>query len=127
MANSDQRDTGPLESLRRLLAGLAAICRNRVELFGVELQEEERRLVAILLLAGAAAALGFVALLLLAAVFVFLFAEPYRIYAAGGLGLACVAGVVALVFQIKRRLRPLPFAETLAQVKKDFECLTPPP
>jgi uncharacterized membrane protein YqjE len=127
MAPPEQSSPGPFESLRRLLAEVAGVVRNRVELFGVELQEERHRHIEILFLAGAAAVLAFLGLLLFSVVFILLFAEPYRIYAAGGLGLACVSGAAALVFRLKRWLRVPPFAETIAQVKKDFECLTPPP
>jgi uncharacterized membrane protein YqjE len=126
MAASDQDTPGSLSSFRRLLAALVGLVRNRVELFALELQEQELRFIELLMLVGAALGLGLLALALFSAVFIFLFSEPLRIYAAAGLGVLYLAGVAAVVFRIKWWLREKPFAESIAQVRKDFECLTPP-
>lgn len=113
-------------SLRRLTATLAGIVRNRVELFVVELQEERYRLVELLLLAGAAIVLGVLSLVLFSGVVILIFPPHYRVYVAGGLALLYALGVFLIVRQIRSRLQDEPFTETVAQVKKDWECLTPP-
>lgn len=127
MAESDQDAPGLLASVRRLLAAAVGMVRNRVELFAVELEEQQQRFIELQVLVGAALVLGVLSLVLFSVVLIFLFPEPLRIYATAGLAVVYLAGVVALVCCIKRRLRGAPFPETIAQVRKDFECLTPPP
>ena len=127
MADSDQENPGPLASIRRLLAALGGVVRTRVELLAVELEEQQHRLIELQVLMGAALVLGILSLVLFSAVFIFVFREDLRLYAAAGLGVLYLAGVVALVCRIKRRLRGEPFPDTIAQVRKDCECLIPPP
>ena len=126
MTSTEQTNYGPFESLRRLMTGAAGVLRNRVELFGVELEQEQRRAVEVLMLGGAALVLAFLASALFTLVIILLFAEPYRIYAAVGLFVVYGAGATALAMRIKAELSVPPFDETLNQAKKDFECLTPP-
>lgn len=126
MGEPEETTPGLLKSLRRLATTLVAVFQNRVELFAVELQEERHRLVDVLVLAGGALVLGTLAVAVFSAVLIFLFPEPYRIYAALGVGVLYLAGAAVLVARLKRRLRNEPFAGTLGQIKKDCECLTPP-
>lgn len=125
MAEFEDRPPGLFKSLRKLVTTLAAVLHNRVELFAVELQEERHRLIEVLVLAGGVLVLGTLAVLVFSAVLIFLFAEPYRIYAALGVGVLYLAAAAVLVVRLKRRLRGEPFEETLNQIKKDCECLTP--
>lgn len=126
MSEPEESSPGLLESLRRLGATLVGVVQNRLELFTVELHEERHLLVDVLVLAGGALVLATLAIAVFSAVVIFLFAEPYRIYAALAVGLLYVLGASVLVFRLKRRLRTEVFAETLNQLKKDCECLTPP-
>ena len=125
MAEFEDRPPGLFKSLRKLVTTLAAVLHNRVELFAVELQEERHRLIEVLVLAGGVLVLGTLAVAVFSAVLIFLFAEPYRIYAALGVGVLYLAAAAVLVVRLKRRLRGEPFEETLNQIKKDCECLTP--
>jgi uncharacterized membrane protein YqjE len=48
------------------------------------------------------------------------------VYAALVLVLLYAFGAAFLMLKIKRKLRDEPFSETVDQLKKDWECLTPP-
>jgi uncharacterized membrane protein YqjE len=126
MVEPEETSPGLFKSLRRLATTLVAVFQNRVELFAVEMHEERHRLVEVLVLAGGALVLATLAVLVFSAVLICLFAEPYRIYAALGVGVLYVLGAVGLAVRLKERLRTEPFTETLNQIKKDCECLTPP-
>ena len=125
MPEFEERPPGLFRALRKLATTLAAVLRNRVELFSVELQEERQRLVELLVLAGGVLVLGTLAVVVFSAVLIFLFAEPYRIYAALGVGVLYLAAAGVLAVRLRRRFRDGPFEETLNQIKKDCECLTP--
>jgi uncharacterized membrane protein YqjE len=126
MVEPEETSPGLFKSLRRLATTLVAVFQNRVELFAVEMHEERHRLVEVLVLAGGALVLATLAVLVFSAVLICLFAEPYRICAALGVGVLYVLGAVGLAVRLKERLRTEPFTETLNQIKKDCECLTPP-
>ena len=115
-----------MTSLRNLFALAVGVLRNRVELFALELHEEKYRLAEVCLLAGSALFLGLLSLILLTGVVLFLFAEPYRIYVAAGFGVLYMGIAIALCLKAKQRLQTPPFAETINQIRKDSECLTPP-
>ena len=66
------------------------------------------------------------ALVLFSGVIVLLFPSAYRIYAALGLAILYVAGAAVLWFRIKDRLQSAPFAETVNQMRKDLDFLSPP-
>src|SRR4029453_5619014 len=104
----------------------AGFLRIRTELFALEFQEERHKVVELLLLVGAAIFLGVAGLGLLSAVVVFAFPEPRRLAVAFGLAVLYILGVAGLLWRIRRRLRDEPFSETVNQLKKDWECLTPP-
>lgn len=116
---------GWLESLRRIGGSLAALTRCRFELFTVEWQEEKLRLLRLLLWLGLAAALG------LAGIFIGFFALALWLWATAGyaglIGLAvgAMAVAMAMFFGIRRRIQasPPPFAQTVAELRKDGECL----
>jgi uncharacterized membrane protein YqjE len=126
MSDTEQSSPGLLKSLRIILARLLATFQTRAELFAVELQEERYRLIELLLLAGGALLLGGLALLLLSITVILVFPASARVFAALGLVLIYAVGALALVWKIKRKLRDEPFVETISQLKKDWECLTPP-
>ena len=115
-----------MASLRNLFALGVGVLRNRVELFALELHEEKYRLAEVCLLAGGALFLGLLSLILLTGVVLFLFAEPYRIYVAAVFGVLYMGIAIALCLKAKQRLQTPPFAETINQIRKDSECLTPP-
>jgi uncharacterized membrane protein YqjE len=116
---------GWLESLRRIGASVLALLRDRFELFTVEGQEEKLRLIHLLIALGLAVAFG------VAGVFVALFAVVFWLWTTAGyaglIGLAAAALAVALglIWTIRHQIRtgPKPFAHTVAEFRKDGECL----
>jgi uncharacterized membrane protein YqjE len=92
----------------------------------VELQEEKYRLVEVLILVGIALALGMMALFVFSGVIIFAVPEAYRLWVACGLGVIYLSGIVVLWSRIKKVLKEQAFPETIGQIKKDWECLTPP-
>ena len=126
MAEPEPTSGGLLASLRSLFAVGVGVLRNRVELFAVELHEEKYRLGEVLLLAGSALFLGLLSLILLTGVVLFLFPEAYRVYVAAVFGVIYLAASITLGLKTKQRLQTPPFADTIDQIRKDSECLTPP-
>lgn len=116
---------GWLESLRRIGESLSALLRSRFELFTVELQEEKLRLLDLLIWLGLAAAIG------VGGVLVAMIAMAFWLWTTAGyaglIGLAAVALAVAggIIWSIRRKLHtgPTPFAQTVAEFRKDGECL----
>jgi uncharacterized membrane protein YqjE len=80
----------------------------------------------VILLAGGALMLAGIALVLFSGAIVLLFPPTYRIYAALGLGVLYMAGAALLWLRIKERLQSAPFAETVNQIRKDVDYLSPP-
>jgi uncharacterized membrane protein YqjE len=125
MSASPPTDGGWLESLRRIGESFLSLLRSRFELFTVELQEEKLRLLNLFIWLVLAAACGF------AGVFVTIIALAFWLWAAAGywglLGLAVVslATAVGIIFGIRNKLQtgPAPFAQTVAEFRKDGECL----
>jgi len=125
MSASPPNPGGWLESLRRMGDSFLALTRNRLELFTVELQEEKLRLLNLLIWITLAAALGF------AGVFILVIALAFWLWAVAGylgliaLALAALAAAVGIVFGIRNKLQtsPAPFAQTVAEFRKDGGCL----
>ena len=118
---------GLLHSAQSLLAGLLALARTRLDLFGTELQEGFTRLlytvvgaVAVLLLAALAA--GFAGLALLIAV-----PDEYRAVTAACLAASFLA-LAALVAWSMRRLaveKPRLLSDTVAELQRDYDAVRP--
>jgi uncharacterized membrane protein YqjE len=114
-----------LASFRRIADSLLGILQARLRLFSLELQSERLRLVDLLLKLAVALAFATVGLLLgtyTLARFVWEVAGYAGLVAMTALLLA-VGGF--LVWRIRRELlqAPPPFAKTIAEFKKDRECL----
>ena len=103
--------------------GLGAL-QNRGELFSVEWQEEKARLTEVLVWAVIAAFLGVLGLGMVTAFIIFLFRPDLRIYALGGFALVYLAGAILAWSSLKKLLtQHEPFAESIAQIRKDAACL----
>lgn len=116
---------GWFDSLRRIGGSLLALIRGRFELFAVELQEEKLRLVNLLLWLGIAMTLGATGLLIgMGALAVWLWTSAGY---AGliALALAAMATAAGILLGIRRQIKsnPPPFAGTVAEFRKDSECL----
>jgi uncharacterized membrane protein YqjE len=116
---------GWFDSLRRTGESLLALIRSRFELFAFELQEEKLRLISLLLWLGTAMTLGAAGLLIgMGTLAVWLWNSAG--YA--GLIMLTLAALVAaagILLSIRRQIKsgPLPFAGTVAEFRKDSECL----
>jgi len=126
MAETETNTGNTFGSFRKIGGIVAAVLQNRADLLAVELQEEKYRLVEVLILVGIALALGMMALFVFTGVIIFALPEAYRLWVACGLGVIYLLGIVVLWSRIKKVLTEQPFPETINQVKKDWECLTPP-
>ena len=125
MSDPTQPPTGPFGLLRRLVnTGLRTI-QNRIELLGIELQEEKCRLVELLLWTAVVVFLAIVAVVVLTIAVAYLAGESARPYVLLGAGVLYAAAAVTAVFVLRNKLtkEPPPLAETVAQIKKDREWL----
>lgn len=125
MAGYETHGGGWADRFRRIGESLLALARNRFELVAVEWQEEKLRLFHLLLWLGVALGLGFAALLVAMGAL-----SLWAWQLAGYLGLvvlalAALAGAAGIAWGIRRRIQygPKPFAETIAEFRRDSECL----
>lgn len=116
-----------LGSLRNLADSVWGSAHDRLQLLGVELQEEKHRLIQILVWLAAIVALGFLALIFVSLAVVVAFWETARLTAVICLAAAYCLGLVALILGFRRYLarQPKPFAATLAELQEDRECIQP--
>ncbi len=125
MSDEETKRTKVIESLRRLLDSLLAAIETRLELFGVEFKVEKYRLIELLFLTAVAVCFGMMAVVLFAITLVLLVPEEYRIHVVAGVCLVSAFGTLGSVLRLRARLKnPPPFADTLAQLKKDREWFT---
>ena len=116
---------GVLASLRRLMETSLAILHNRLELAAVEFQEEKSRLAAIFLWAAILVFFGIMSVVALMVMTIFLFWEN-RLAVAIGFSILFVVGAVAAYLALHGKLKkpPIPFAETIDQLRKDRQWLS---
>jgi uncharacterized membrane protein YqjE len=118
---------GLLSSAQTLLAGVLALARTRLELFGTELQEELARLFFTLI--GAMAVLLLAALGLAFAAFgaVLSVGEEHRALAAAAVAAAFVAAAFAAAWSMRRlgEDKPRMFSASLAELERDRDALQP--
>jgi uncharacterized membrane protein YqjE len=125
MSEAEHTPKGWWASLRRIGDSLLGLVQNRFELFAAELREEKLRAVSLLLWLGGALALGAAGLLVgMGALALFLW-EAAGYVGLAGLALAALMSAAGIVWTIRRRIHtgPGPFAETIAEFKRDRECL----
>ncbi|MDQ7006310.1 MAG: phage holin family protein [Acidobacteriota bacterium] len=112
------------ESFSTLLARVAEGLQLRLELLGVELQEEKQRLAATLLLAVGAAGVGVSAWLTVHLLVVLVFWEQRVIACAAMLG-ADLLLAAGLALALRRRLKGAapPFSASVAELRRDRQRL----
>lgn len=116
---------GWLGSLRRIGESLLALGRSRFELFTVEWQEEKLRLLDLCLWLVVTTMLALAGLLvIISALAIWLW------HAAGyvgliGLALATLGSATGIVLHLRNKIKtgPTPFPQTVAEFRKDSECL----
>lgn len=117
---------GLLASLRQLGSTSLAIVGNRLELLAVELHEERDRLVAAVTLLLVSVLFGGLALVLVTAAAVFLLWSTHPLAALLGVAAVYTAVAVAAALRVRRLLQEShPFASSLAEFRKDQQCLKP--
>ena len=124
MGETDSSPDGLFVSIRRLAETLLAVVHNRLELAAVELGEEKHRLTDALMWSIAFVFLAMMTVVLATVTVLFVFRDnalPVLL----GFCLAYLAASVTVFAILRRRLKnwPLPFTHTLAEMKKDRECL----
>jgi uncharacterized membrane protein YqjE len=121
---SDNAAKGVVASIQRILERVLATVHNRIELFGVEFQEERRRLVRLFLLSAGIIAFGVLSLSMLTLAVLLAAGPEHRCAAALGLGIAYLAGAVILTWILGVRLKHWhSFEATRQELQKDREWL----
>jgi uncharacterized membrane protein YqjE len=124
MDEHEKAPAGFMENLRRLGAGFLAVFHNRLELLSVELQQERIRIIEALLLVAIIVALGFFTLALLTAALIVLTWDQFGVIGLFVLSGAGLIGTLLVFWRLWIRLKDWAFLPgTLAELKKDFECL----
>ncbi len=126
MSEDQPRPRGVLESLRRIGDSVIALLQNRLELFGLELQEQKERLVRVLLLAVGLLFLGNMAALVVTVTIVVLAGPEARKPVLIVLSLLYVLATVVAFFVLRKELRAgqPPLSDTVSELKKDRDWLS---
>jgi len=126
MPDDQPRPHGVLESLRKIGDSGVALLQNRLELFGLELQEQKERLVRVLLLAVGVLFLGNMAALVVTVTIVVLAGPEARKPILIVLSLLYVLATIAAFFALRKELREgsPPLSDTVSELKKDRDWLS---
>ena len=122
--NAGPGGSGPVHGLGSSVLGLL---RTRLELFALELQEEKLRAARLLVWAAVVLALVVAAVLLLVGTLALFLWRAAGYAGLIGLTALVLAAAVALYLAGRRRIlgAPAPFSATAAEFHKDMECLRP--
>jgi uncharacterized membrane protein YqjE len=124
MGEPEEKKRGVFASIRRIIRIIAAIAANRVELLLVEWQEERLRLMEALLLAGIVLILALMTLMVATLTIVAVCVINHQIGWVVALGLVYLLAMIGCFLRLRNRLKNwAPFEATLAELKKDKECL----
>jgi len=121
----DEREKPLGSSLQRLADTLLNIIRNRIELLGIELEEEKNWFVATLCWVAMSLFFGFTAVLVITFTVVALAPEEARSSVMLAFSGAYLFAALTAVFMLRRKLkkRPPPFNDTAAELRKDIAYL----
>ena len=111
--------------MRRLGETILTTLRNRLELFGVELQEEKAWLLSALIWAGAAMFLGGLTVVLAVISIVWLTPEPARPWVLIGLTVLFAFLSAITIASLRRQIsaKPASFEATTNELKKDIQWI----
>ncbi|MCI0745125.1 MAG: phage holin family protein [Verrucomicrobia subdivision 3 bacterium] len=125
MAEGNHSGGGIFSSVRRVADTALSSIHTRIELFSIELQEEKQRLVRLLLWTVITLFAAFLAITVLTVMVCMFFPTEQWKYVLMGFGLVYVAIAVATSFKLRDEVRntPPPLADTMAELRKDLECL----
>lgn len=127
MNESPPNSGGWRESLHRIGASLTALVRSRFELFTVEWQEEKLRLLNLGVWLVVATVLGAAGLLVTIFILAFWLWNQAGYAGLIGLAAATLGAATAIVLTLHHKIKrgPPPFSQTVAEFRKDSECLRP--
>lgn len=122
---ADNHSGGIFGSVRRMADTCLSSVRNRVELFGLELQEEKIRLSRLILWTGAALFAAFLAITIGTIAIVEAFPSEQRVIVLFGFAAFYAMAALATVLKMRHEIRnaPPPLADTMAELRKDLDCL----
>jgi len=122
---TSQGQTSRPGSLSSLLGGLFSLLLTRLELFLLEAEEQKDNLLHSLLLGGLALILLLIGLLCGLLLILVLTPESSRALVLGSLTLICMAGALGLLWHLRQRAyrSRAAFADTMAEVRKDWDSL----
>lgn len=120
-APEETPQVGLFDSLKTLLATLVGIAHTRVELIGIEVEEQFARLVSLLVWGLVALFFAFAGVILSAIAVIVVFWDSNRVLAAAGLAAAFVllAVIAVLGFVARAKARPRLFKASLDELAKD--------
>jgi uncharacterized membrane protein YqjE len=126
MSEDQPRPRGVLESLRGICDNVVALLQNRLELFGLELQDQKERLVRLILLAVGVLFLGNMAALVVTVTIVVLAGPEARKPVLVILSVLYVLATVAAFFALRKELRSgsPPLNDSVSELKKDRDWLS---
>jgi uncharacterized membrane protein YqjE len=125
MSDNESRPEGWMASARRCGDSLLGLLQTRVELIGVELQEEKLRAINLGVWLGIALGLAMGGFLVITGALALLLWTLAGYWGLFGLAGAELAAAALLVWLLRRKLasEPAPFSTTLKEFRKDRECL----
>jgi uncharacterized membrane protein YqjE len=110
---------GIVSQCKNFLETGIALVQNRLELVALELQEEKSRAISIIVLGATLIFLGFMGVIALMLTLVFLFWEHALIVMGGFTGVFLLGALVVFLVLKGKLKKPIPFSETISQLKKD--------
>jgi uncharacterized membrane protein YqjE len=121
MDEAESKSGGVLASVRRIFDSVLALLHSRLELAVIELQEEKNRLLGLLLRVAGVVVLGMLTLVTATATVVVIFWDQSPVLTLGLVTAVYALATGAVWWGLRRRLQtgPPPFADTLAEFKKD--------
>jgi uncharacterized membrane protein YqjE len=128
MDSQEPNNSSLLQVWRRLGTTALAIIQNRLDLAVLEYGEEKWRICLLLLWGSVFFFLAILGVLMVTATIIILFWKQAGEYLLAGFSvLYCLLAFWAFrVLQQQVKNWPLPFSDTISEIKKDCECLHPP-
>ncbi len=126
MSDPEAKSNGWSESLRRSSDSILGLIQSRLELFAVELQEEKLRVINLVVWMSIAISLGSAGLSALMAALAFILWHSAGYLGLIALGAVAMGGAAVILCFIRHRLHHgwTPFSTTVAEFRKDRECLS---
>ena len=123
--NGHDDSPGFLNSLKGLGSTTMATLQNRLELFSIELKEQKFYTTQLLVWIAMAVFLAIMTLVLLTVTVILLVPEEWRGYTAAGFTALYLIGAGVAFWKIRSQLKdsPMPFSDTISELKKDREWL----